>query len=55
MTGARFVHDQLERHGWDVEIADAQKAKRLAPLACTTDRGDGQMSQARSAVRARAP
>jgi hypothetical protein len=21
MTGARFVHDELERHGWEVEIA----------------------------------
>jgi hypothetical protein len=27
MTGARFVHDELERRGRDVEIADAQKAK----------------------------
>jgi hypothetical protein len=40
MTGARFVHDQLERHGWQVEIADAQRAKGLAPLACKTDRID---------------
>jgi transposase len=40
MTGARFVHDELERHGWQVEIADAQKAKGLAPLACKTDRID---------------
>jgi transposase len=40
MTGARFVHDELERHGWEVEIADAQKAKGLAPLACKTDRID---------------
>src|SRR3954467_638107 len=23
MTGARFVHDQLELHGWDVQVADA--------------------------------
>ena len=23
MTGARFVHDQLELRGWNVEIADA--------------------------------
>jgi hypothetical protein len=23
--------------GWDVEIADAQKVKGLAPLACKTD------------------
>jgi transposase len=40
MTGARFVHDQLELHGWEVEIADAQKVKGLAPLACKTDRID---------------
>ena len=38
MTGARFVHDTLEQHGWEVEIADAQKVKGLAPLACKTDR-----------------
>jgi transposase len=40
MNGARFVHDQLELHGWDVEIADALKVKGLAPLACKTDRID---------------
>jgi transposase len=40
MTGARFVHDQLELAGWQVEIADARKAKGLAPLACKTDRID---------------
>jgi transposase len=40
MTGARFVHDQLELAGWDVRIADAQRAKGLAPLACKTDRID---------------
>jgi transposase len=40
MTGARFVHDQLELHGWEVEIADAAKARGLAPLACKTDRID---------------
>jgi transposase len=34
MTGARIVHDTLEREGWSVEIADAQKVKGLAPLAC---------------------
>src|SRR5271157_5721574 len=33
MTGARFVHDQLERWGWDVAIADAVKVKGLAELA----------------------
>jgi len=40
MSGARFVHDQLELAGWDVRIADAHKAKGLAPLACKTDRID---------------
>jgi len=40
MTGYRFVHDQLELAGWDVEIADAQKVKGLVPLACKTDRID---------------
>ncbi len=40
MTGARFVHDQLELLGWEVEIADAQKVKGLAPLACKTDKID---------------
>jgi transposase len=40
MTGARIVHDTLEQEGWEVEIADAQKVKGLAPLACKTDRID---------------
>ena len=40
MNGARFVHDTLELHGWDVEIADAQKVKGLAPLASKTDKID---------------
>ncbi len=38
MTGARFVHDTLERCGWEVEVADAVKVKGLAPLACKTDK-----------------
>ena len=29
-----------EQEGWDVEIADAQKVKGLAPLACKTDKID---------------
>ncbi|MDP9307478.1 MAG: IS110 family transposase [Actinomycetota bacterium] len=37
MSGARFVHDRLELHGWDVRIADAAKARGIAPLACKTD------------------
>src|SRR5438309_3518107 len=40
MNGARFVHDRFEELGWQVEIADAQKVKGLAPLACKTDRID---------------
>ena len=40
MNGARFVHDQLELAGWQVQVADAQKVKGLAPLACKTDRID---------------
>lgn len=43
MNGARFVHDTLERHGWRVEVADAVKAKGLAPLACKTDRIDARV------------
>jgi transposase len=40
MNGARFVHDTLERCGWEVRVADAQKVKGLAPLATKTDRID---------------
>jgi transposase len=43
MTGARFVHDTLEQAGWEVEIADAQKVKGLAPLACKTDKIDSRV------------
>jgi len=43
MNGARFVHDVLERCGWVVQIADAQKVKGLAPLACKTDRIDARV------------
>src|ERR1700738_2950643 len=38
MNGARFVHDTLERCGWEIEVADAVKVKGLAPLACKTER-----------------
>src|SRR5918997_1583376 len=43
MTGGRFVHDQLELAGWDVEIADAAKAKAFAPLAAKTDKIDARV------------
>jgi hypothetical protein len=31
MTGARLVHDTLEREGWSVEIADARSRPRCRP------------------------
>jgi transposase len=40
MSGARFVHDQLELAGWDVRVANAVKARGIAPLACKTDKID---------------
>ena len=43
MNGARFVHDELVGHGWEVLIADAQKVKGLAPLACKTDKVDARV------------
>ncbi len=43
MTGARFVHDRLERLGWDVLIGDAAKVKGLAGLACKTDKIDARV------------
>ncbi|MDX6688288.1 MAG: Transposase [Baekduia sp.] len=46
MNGARFVHDRLEEHGWDVLIADATKVKGLAPLACKTDKIDARPGHA---------
>ena len=54
MNGARFVHDRLELAGWQVEIADAQKVKGLAPLACKTDRIDpGCWPSSRAAISCR--
>jgi transposase len=43
MTGARFVHDTLERCGWEIELADAHRVKGLAPLACKTDKIDARV------------
>jgi hypothetical protein len=50
INGARFVHERLELAGWQVEIADAQKLKGLAPL----DRESGD-SRARRCQLARPP
>ena len=43
MNGARFVHDELVAHGWEVLIADAERVKGLAPLACKTDKVDARV------------
>jgi transposase len=43
MKGARFVHDELVSDGWEVLVADAQKVKGLAPLACKTDKIDARV------------
>jgi transposase len=43
MNGARFVHDELVAHGWEVLVADAHKVKGLAPLACKTDKIDSRV------------
>jgi transposase len=43
MNGARYVHDELVGHGWDVLVADAQRVKGLAPLACKTDKVDARV------------
>jgi hypothetical protein len=44
MNGARFVHDQLELAGWQVQVADAQKVKawphwRARPTGSTRSAG----------------
>jgi transposase len=43
MNGARFVHDELVGQGWELLIADAQRVKGLAPLACMTDKIDARV------------
>ena len=43
MNGARSVHDELTAYGWRVLVADAQKVKGLAPLACKTDKVDARV------------
>jgi transposase len=45
---ARFVHDELVGHGWEVLVADAQKVKGLAPLACKPDKIDARVLAALS-------
>ena len=37
------MHDELVSHGWEVLVADSQKVKGLAPLACKTDKIDSRV------------
>jgi len=43
MSGAVWVRDQLAQVGWEIRLADARKAKAIAPLACKTDRVDARV------------
>jgi len=43
MTGARHVYDVLSEHGWQVQVADAAKARAFAPVACKTDKADAKV------------
>ena len=43
MSGAVWVADRLRAGGWRVQVADARKAKALAPLAAKTDRIDARV------------
>jgi transposase len=43
MSGAVWVADTLRVGGWRVQVADARKAKALAPLAAKTDRIDARV------------
>jgi hypothetical protein len=49
MNGARFVHDRLEEHGWEVLIADAQKVKG-AGAAGLQDRQDRRRGAGRAVL-----
>ena len=43
MSGAVWVRDRLADCGWQVEVADARKAKTLAPLTAKTDKVDARL------------
>jgi transposase len=43
MSGAVWVADTLRGAGWRVQVADARRAKALAPLAAKTDRIDARV------------
>ena len=43
MSGAVWVADSLRAAGWRVQVADARRAKALAPLAAKTDRIDARV------------
>jgi transposase len=43
MNGARFVHDELVKYGWEVLVAHAQRVKGLAPVAYKTGKVDARV------------
>jgi hypothetical protein len=46
---AGLVHDSFEQAGWEIETAaDTQSVKRLAPVACKTDKIDCHRAAART-------
>ena len=51
MTGARFVHDTLEEHGWEVLVADAHEGQG-AGAAGVQDRQDRRARAGRAVLRA---
>jgi hypothetical protein len=42
MSGAAWIAETLRGVGWTVRVADARRARALAPLAAKTDRIDAQ-------------
>lgn len=43
MSGAAWIADTLRGVGWEVRVADARRARALAPLAAKTDRIDARV------------
>lgn len=43
MSGAAWIADTLRGAGWQVKVADARRARALAPLAAKTDRIDARV------------
>jgi len=50
MNGARFVHDQLELAGWDVEIADGHWSRDYPRLRWAAGASDRTWSSTKEAI-----